>query len=140
MFTPYYGAAFVSEFLGRDGAKVAMLDDGKGAVGTYAVFDASGRPLRVLVSNTQYFDGTGTRASTGVALSGLSAGTKQVKRMTAPNATSRVDQGASVTIGGIASFANDCTRTGTQATESVQVSGGAATVQVAASEAVIVFL
>lgn len=28
---PYYGAAFVSTFLGTDGAKLAMLDDGKSA-------------------------------------------------------------------------------------------------------------
>lgn len=142
VFTPYYGVAFVSEFLGTNGAKVAMLDDGASAIGVYAVFSSSNAPVRLLVINTNYFDGSGTRSSTSVALTGLvtSSGTKQVKRMTAPAATSRVDQGAAVTIGGVSSFNSDCSRAGTQSFESVAVSGNAMTVSVKASEAVIVFL
>ncbi|KAJ3487680.1 hypothetical protein NLI96_g3377 [Meripilus lineatus] len=123
VFTPYYGVAFVSEFLGTNGAKVAMLDDGASAIGVYAVFSSSNAPVRLLVINTNYFDGSGTRSSTSVALTGLvtSSGTKQVKRMTAPAATSRVDQGAAVTIGGVSSFNSDCSRAGTQSFESVAI-------------------
>ncbi|KAI0069506.1 hypothetical protein K474DRAFT_1108648 [Panus rudis PR-1116 ss-1] len=142
IFTPYYGVAFVSEFLGADGAKVAMLDDGTSAIGIYAVYSSSNAPLRVLVINSNYYSGSGTRSSTSVSLTGLttSSGTKQAKRLTAPNATSRSDQGAAVTIGGSTSFSANCARSGTQNTESVAVSGNALTVSVKASEALMVFL
>ena len=119
-----------------------MLDDGTGAIGAYAVFNAAGTPVRLLVINTNYFNGTGTRSSTATAFTGLSTGLKtvQAKRMTAPAATSQVDEGAAVTIGGSPSFTSSCARTGMQTTESVAVSGGAMSVSVQASEALIVFL
>ena len=119
-----------------------MLDDGTSAIAVYAVYSSSNVPVRILVINTNYFDGSGTRSSSTVALTGLATapGTKQAKRLTAPNATSRVDQGATVTIGGSASFTSSCARSGTQVTESVPVSGNALSVRVAASEALLVFL
>ena len=120
-----------------------MLDDGTSEIGTYAVFDASGRPVRLLVINSNYYNGTGTRSSSTVSFTGLASalGTQlQAKRMTAPSATSQIDQGAAVTIGGSTSFSAQCVRTGTQATESVAVSGGTVSVSVKASEALLVFL
>ncbi|KAH9895067.1 glycoside hydrolase superfamily [Cubamyces lactineus] len=142
VYSPYYGAVFVSEFLGTDGAKVAMLDDGSTAIAIYAVYSASNAPLRLLISNSNYFDGSGARTSASVAFTGLStsSGTKQAKRLTAPNATSRVDQGAPVTIGGDGTFGTNCARAGTENTETVAVSGNALTVTVQASEALIVYL
>ncbi|CAL1708072.1 unnamed protein product [Somion occarium] len=142
IFTPYYGVAFVSEFLGTDGAKVAMLDDGTSAIGVYVVYSSSNVPLRILVLNSNYFDGSGTRSPTSVSFTGLStsSSTKQAKRLTAPNATSRSDQGAAVTIGGSASFASNCARAGTQNTESVSANGGSMSVSLQAAEALIVFL
>jgi hypothetical protein len=142
IFTPYYGAAFVSEFLGTDGSTVAMLDNGTSAVGVYVVYSPEGAPLRTLVINTDYFDGTDTRPSTAVSLAGLSGGgsTRQAKRLTAPSAISRNDQGAAVTIGGSASFTSSCARNGTQTTEVIKVNGDAVSVEVRASEALIVFL
>ncbi len=142
MFTPYYGAAFVSEFLGTDGVKVAMLDDGSSAIGVYATFSSSNTPVRVLVINTDYFDGNGTRSVANVTLTGLitDSGARKAKRLTAPSATSEIDQGAPVTIGGTTAFAADCSISGTQSFESVNVSGHAATVFVRASEALIVYL
>lgn len=140
---PYYGAAFVSQFLGTDGAKLIALDNGTGAVATYAVFNSAGAAVRLLVYNSAYFDGTGTRSSTSVSFTGGSlptTGTKSAIRLTAPNATSRVDEGAAVTIGGAGEFSSTCTNTGTQSTEAVTVSGGTITVTVNASEALIVFL
>ncbi len=142
MFSPHYGAVFVSEFLGTDGAKVAALDNGSSAIATYAVYSASNAPLRLLVLNSNNFDGTGTRASTSVQFTGLTtgSGTKRAKRLTAPNATSRTDQGAAVTIGGGGTFSSSCVQQGTQNFESVAVSGYALTVSVLASEALIVYL
>lgn len=142
IFSPFYGAAFVSEFLGTDGVKLAMLDDGTSAIGVYAVFNTGNAPVRLLVVNSNYYDGTGTRSTATVAFSGVAPanGVLEAKRMTAPSATSRVDEGAAVTIGGSTSFSTSCTRTGTQTTEKVNASGGAASVSVRASEALMVFL
>ena len=115
-----------------------MLDDGTGAVAVYAVYSSANRPVRVLVVNSQYFDGTGTRASAAVQLTGLATaqGTKQAKRMTAPSAVSQ----GTVTIGGSASFSADCARSGVQTNETVVVSASALSVTIQASEALIVFL
>ncbi|KAJ3535347.1 hypothetical protein NM688_g6992 [Phlebia brevispora] len=134
IFSPYYGAAFVSEFLGRDGAQVAMLDDGTSEIGVYAIYSASNRPVRLLVVNSNNFDGTGTRSSANVSFTGLATAqrTIQAKRMTAPSATSQVDEGAAVTIGGSISFNPDCSRTGVQTLEVVSVRQDAVTVRAAA--------
>ncbi|KAI0780147.1 glycoside hydrolase superfamily [Fomes fomentarius] len=95
VYSPYYGAVFVSDFLGTDGVTLAALDTGSSAIATYAVYSSSNVPLRLLVVNSNHFNGTGTRASTSVQFTGLatSSGTKQAKRLTAPNAESRTDQG-----------------------------------------------
>ncbi|KAF8076004.1 hypothetical protein FPV67DRAFT_1664317 [Lyophyllum atratum] len=53
---PYYGAAFVSEFLGTDGQKLVMLDDGTGTLASYAVYNAAGHPVRLLIYNSAFFD------------------------------------------------------------------------------------
>ena len=140
VYSPYYGAVFVSEFLGTDGARVAALDNGSSAIATYAVYSASNAPLRLLVLNSNYFNGTGSRTTTSVQFTGLASGTKQAKRLTAPNAESRTDQGAAVTIGGNGTFSSSCAPLGTQRTESVAVNGNALTVSVLASEALIVYL
>ena len=132
----------MSEYLGNDGAKLAMLDDGTGAIGVYVVYDAAEVPVRVLVINTNYYDGTGTRSSATVTLSGLGSGHVQrtAKRMTAPSALSQSDEGAAVTIGGSPSFTSSCARSGAQTTETASVIGGMMSVSVRSSEALIVFL
>ncbi|EMD37598.1 glycoside hydrolase family 79 protein [Gelatoporia subvermispora B] len=142
VFSPYYGAVFVSQFLGTDGTKLAMLDDGEGAIGAYAVFSASGLPLRVLVTNSNYYDGTGVRTNTTVSLTGLTTtGRPGLLRFTAPDATAQVDQGSAVTIGGGGSFNPvDCTSTGRQVMEVVEIVEGAANVTLRASEAAIIVL
>ncbi|KAK7471120.1 hypothetical protein VKT23_002534 [Stygiomarasmius scandens] len=140
---PFYGVAFVSEFLGADGARLAMLDDGKSLVASYVVYNSANTPVRLLVYNSNYYDGTGTRSGTSVTFSGggiPSSGTKTAKRLTAPNATSRVDMGARVTIGGGGTFDGSCNAVGTQVRENVAVNGGSLTVTVNASEALIVYL
>ena len=142
IFTPYYGAAFVSEFLGTDGTRVAMLDDGSTPIGVYAIYSAANAPVRLLVVNTVYYDGSGARSNVTVTFTNVAGGvgSRQAKRMTAPNATSRADAGAEVTIGGSASFTPTCTRNGVQNTETVNVNASTMQIIVGASEALIVYL
>ena len=119
-----------------------MLDDGTSAVGAYAIYSSSNAPIRLLVINTNYYDGSGTRSIAAVSFTGLTASQSSAvaKRMTAPSAASRVDAGDAITIGGSASFTSSCTETGGQTTETVTISGTSMTVSVRASEALIVFL
>lgn len=80
-----------------------MLDDGTGAVASYVIYNSAGAAVRLLVYNSNYYDGTGTRSSTSVSFTGggiPSSGTATALRLTGPNATSRVDEGGIVTIGG----------------------------------------
>ncbi|KAI5118607.1 hypothetical protein M0805_008038 [Coniferiporia weirii] len=142
VFAPYYGAVFVSDFLGSSSAtRFVMIDSGSSALGAYAVFSGSSTtPARVLLYNSNYFSGSGTRSTASITLSGLSSNIKvvSVKRLTAPNATSLAGDG--VTIGGSGTFNGACAAAGTQTLEVASVSSGKAEVTVNESEAVIVYL
>ncbi|KAL0581236.1 hypothetical protein V5O48_000824 [Marasmius crinis-equi] len=140
---PFYGTYFLNTFLGKDGSKLSALDDGTSAVATYVVYNSSGKPVRVLIYNSNYFDGSGTRSTTSVSFTGgglPSSGSKTATRLTAPNAASRVDQGAAVTIGGGLTFDGNCNPVGSIAKETASVSGSTLTVSVKASEALIIDL
>ncbi|KAI0259233.1 glycoside hydrolase family 79 protein [Gloeopeniophorella convolvens] len=137
---PFYGAYFVSQFFGTDGATLVALDAGTAALAAYAVFGADGAPLRVLLYNSVYYAGAGARGAAQVALQGVPGTTATALRLTAPGATARVDQGARVTVGAGLTFAGDCSSVGAEALETVVVAAGGATVSVMASEALIVYL
>lgn len=116
-----------------------MLDSGDSAIAAYAIFNSPSAttPTRVLLYNSAFFDGSGTRENMSISLTGITGLTNvSVKRLTASNAN--VQMG--VTIGGGGSFAGSCESTGTQSLESILVNGGKAIVSVAESQAVIVFL
>lgn len=141
---PYYGAYFVSQFLGTDGASISELSSDSSAVAIYAVYSSSNTLLRTLIYNSNYFDGTGTRSNQTVQLSGLSSGLNRATavRLTANDAGVIIGQGGeemgAVTIGGGLTFGSGCEVSGEQTGESVAVSGGVANVVVQDSEAVIV--
>lgn len=137
---PYYGAAFVSAFLGTDGARLLALDDGTGAVGVYALYNSAGAPVRLLAYNSAYYDGSGTRGSASVSFSGLRGTSALGRRLTAPNATSRADQGGTPTIGGGGQYDAVCKDVGTRSFETFAITGGSVTVDVKASEALVVYL
>ncbi|THH09286.1 hypothetical protein EW145_g2135 [Phellinidium pouzarii] len=142
VLAPYYGAFFVSDFLGSSPkTRLTMIDSGDSSIGAYAVFSgSSGPPARVLLYNSEYFSGLGIRSVVNITLTDLGSDLEivSVKRMTAPNATSLA--GAGVTIGGGGTFSDECAATGTQALEVISASGGMAEVSLHASEAVIVYL
>lgn len=119
-----------------------MLDSGNSAIGVYAAFagSSSTTPTRILLYNSAYFAGSGTRSSVSIRLTGLGEGVTAVQtlRLTAPSAPALATEG--VTIGGGGSFGATCSVDGTQMKDTVEVSGGVMTVVVQASEAVIVYL
>ena len=119
-----------------------MLDNGTTPLGVYAVYNAQGEPIRALIYNSQYFDGTGQRSNMTIALSGIARPLRTLKllRLSASAATARTDNSSSIAIGGGGTFANDCTPEGIQKFETFHASKGQANVTVFASEAVIAFL
>lgn len=139
---PYYGAAFLSEAIGIDGHSIAMLDNGTNFMAAYGIYSSTGEPLRVLLINTEYFDGTGTRPSTTVSWAGLEGrSTLRAKRLTAPSAVSTVsaDELSPITLAG-QSFNSLCSRIGREAVESIKVVNGSVAVTVQASESLLVWL
>ncbi|KAF7523279.1 hypothetical protein PCG10_006683 [Penicillium crustosum] len=137
--SPYYGAYFATMAL-ANADQIAPLDSQDTAYAAYAIYKA-GVPVRVLLYNSDYYiSSSGTRSSQTYTLSGLSSSSVTAKRLTAPYATSRIDQGENPTVAG-QMFANGtCTIQGTESVETVTISGGEATFTVAASEALLVYL
>lgn len=123
-----------------DGSSISALDPGSTNYAAYVIYDTSGKPLRALLYNSDYYSGSGTRGSETFVLSGLGTAALKAKRLTAASASSRVDEGSNPTFGG-QTFANGtCQVQGTETFESTTVSGGQASFTVAASEALLVYL
>ncbi|KAJ4424403.1 hypothetical protein N0V82_000924 [Gnomoniopsis sp. IMI 355080] len=139
MGAPYYGATAAVAFL-SNGAHLTALDDGSTNYGGYTTFDSSGQPLRALLYNSDYFNGTGTRSSTSFVLTGLTASSVRAKRLTAASALSRQDQGGNPSWGGQYYTNATCVVGGTEVYETATVSGGQATFSLYASEALVVDL
>lgn len=136
---PYYGAYAATAAM-AGGSYISALDPGTSNYGAYVIYNSAKAPLKVLLYNSDYYSGSGTRGSESFVLSGLGSGTVKAKRLTAQGASSRVDQGSNPTFGG-QTFANGtCGVQGTEKFESTSVSGGQATFTVAASEALLVYL
>lgn len=137
MGAPYYGAYFATMAL-AGASQIAPLDSQTTAYAAYVIYK-SGAPVKVLLYNSDYY-ASGTRSSQTFVLSGLSASSVTAKRLTAPYATSRVDQGGNPTLAG-QTFANGtCIIQGTQSVETATVSSGKARFTIAASEALLVYL
>lgn len=139
MSSPYYGAYFATMAL-ANADQIAPLDSQDTPYAAYAIYK-SGTPVRALLYNSDYYTTTnGTRTSQTYTLSGLSSSSVTAKRLTAPYATSRVDEGENPTVAG-RTFANaTCTIEGTESVETVTVSAGKATFTLAASEALLVYI
>lgn len=143
MGTPYHGATAAVAL--RAGARwLAALDDGRSNYAAYASFDVQGKPLRVLLYNSDYFDagGSGARGGQVFTLTGLgSTGVVKAKRLTAAGgALARVDRGDQVLFGGQWWGNGTCVVGGKETIETVSVEGGQAAFELKATEALIVYL
>ncbi|PSR82031.1 hypothetical protein BD289DRAFT_371895 [Coniella lustricola] len=139
MGAPYYGATVATAFL-AGGSHLTALDTGSTDYAGYATYDAAGKPLRVLLYNSDYYAGSGTRTATSFVLTGLAASSVKAKRLTAASALSRQDEGGNPSWGGQTYANGSCVVGGTETYETTTVSGGQATFSLAASEALVVYL
>jgi hypothetical protein len=140
-FAPYYGAVFVSAALaGAD--RVASLDDGTTPYAAYVVYDRQDKPLRAVLYNSEYYDGTSaTRPSHNFTLKGLKAhGSLTAIRLTSHAATDKVEAGQNPSVAGLQFNNVTCKAQGKPAFEVVKVKCGSTQIQVMASEAVLVEL
>lgn len=139
MGAPYYGATAAVALL-AGASHLTALDAGNTNYAAYATFDEDGAPLRVLLYNSDYYTGSGGRSSTSFTLRGLTASSVKAKRLTAPSAMSRQDRGETPSFGGQSFADGTCVITGTEAYETVSVSGGEAAFKLQATEALLVYL
>ncbi|KAK3388779.1 hypothetical protein B0T20DRAFT_491028 [Sordaria brevicollis] len=141
MGAPYYGA-YAAVALMAGASHLTALDTGSTNYAAYATFDSKGVPLRVLLYNSGYYAGSGTRTSQSFTLTGLGSSLSSIraKRLTAASATSRVDQGSPPSFGGQQFENGSCAMSGTEMFESTSVVGGQTTFSVKATEALLVYL
>ncbi|KAF7877222.1 hypothetical protein EAF04_000907 [Stromatinia cepivora] len=138
--TPYYGAWLAaSAFSGS--SYIQQIDAGTTNYGIYVLYNSRKAPVKAVLINSDYYDGTGTRGSETFVLGGLQAGkVTKAKRLTAGSALSRVDQGSNPSFGGQVVGNGTCVIEGTETFERVKVgSAGMADFTVAASEALLVY-
>ncbi|KAK2032535.1 glycoside hydrolase family 79 protein [Colletotrichum zoysiae] len=138
--TPYIGAYVATAFMA--GAEhIAALDNGTSAFAAYVTFDALGAPLRALLYNSNYYTGSGNRSSESLVLTGgFTTTSVRSKRLTAASALARQDRGGSSLFGEQYFKNGTCEMGGTETFETTPVSGGQAVFNVAASEALLVYL
>ena len=139
MGAPYYGATAAVALMA--GARtIAALDAGTTNYAAYASFDGEGRPLRVLLYNSDYYTGSGTRTAQAFTLTGLGAGTVRAKRLTATGSGARVDKGDAMSFGGQQWTDGTCVVAGTETFETAKVENGQVVFEVKATEALVVYL
>ncbi|KAF2226017.1 hypothetical protein BDZ85DRAFT_193194 [Elsinoe ampelina] len=138
MGAPYYGAYFATLALAGS-SQVAQLDSGSNSFGAYAIYSGT-TVKKVLLVNSNYYSGTGSRSSETFTLTGLSGASVKAKRLTAASAESRQDRGQKPTVGGQTFVDGTCAIQGAAVTESATVTGGSASFSLQASEALLVYL
>ncbi|KAF4628039.1 hypothetical protein G7Y89_g10114 [Cudoniella acicularis] len=137
--SPYYGGYVATEALAGE-SYISALDNGTTNYAGYAIYSASKSLSKVVLINTDYFDGNGARSTQDFVLSGLSCQSVSAKRLTAANALSRQDFGQAPTFAG-QSFSNStCALGGKKVIERVSVKDGKATFTLFASEALVISL
>ena len=165
---PFYGGYLAALAL-ADSDNIVATDDGNSSYAQYVLYKR-GKPSKVVLINTDYFSGNGTRSTTTFSLKGLKNGRVKAIRMTAPSSEvtttlAQTNPAQEPRIAGKRSleipqthatfvefsrskltptgqyFSNrDCKIRGSENFESAQVTKGAVTFTLAASEALIVYL
>lgn len=136
---PFYGGYVAASAL-AGGETVITLDEGFDNYSGYAVFGRGGVGKSVVLINTDYFDGNGTRSTQEFVIKGLLGTKVMAKRLTAESALSRQDQGENQVFGG-QSFSNEtCRPVGEPSVEIVEIKDCSANFVIAASEALLIEL
>jgi hypothetical protein len=137
--SPFYGAYLAATAM-AGGSYISALDAGTSDFAGYVIYSAAQTPLRAILINSEYYDGTGDRPTQVFKLRGLAGDIVNATRLTAPSAWSRQDQGESPTLGGQSVSNQTCQLQGEIIKETSPVIDSVASFTVAASEALLVDL
>ncbi|KAK4141364.1 glycoside hydrolase [Dichotomopilus funicola] len=152
MGAPYYGATAAVAFTSGATTLAALDPEGGSNYGGYVVFDGGdgaegdegGKPVRVLLLNSDYYTGSGERGVQEFVLTGLDGGevggTVKAKRLTGASSLARVDRGDKVSFGGQTFTDGTCVVSGEEVWEETAVVDGRATFEVKAAEVLVVYL
>ncbi|KAJ3454144.1 hypothetical protein MRS44_018038 [Fusarium solani] len=137
--SPYYGGYVATKAM-AGGAYISALDDGTSNYAGYTIYSAAGKPIKAVLINSDYYDGTGMRAVRTFELQGLLGRTIGATRLTATSALSRQDEGDAPTFGGQVFSDETCQLQNQAVKERVKVSNGVAKFKLASSEALLLDL
>ncbi|KAH6689036.1 hypothetical protein F5X68DRAFT_230697 [Plectosphaerella plurivora] len=141
--TPFYGG-YMAALATVGGDHIIASDNGTDLYAQYIVYK-DGKPIKVILINTDFFSGEGERPTTEFTLTELPACKVKAIRMTAPSSNTmttrdQADMSVEPSIGGQYFANSDCSIQGEQEVEVLAVKRGQLKVQVAASEVVIISL
>ncbi|KAF5601145.1 glycoside hydrolase superfamily [Fusarium pseudocircinatum] len=127
---------------GRDSIVASV--DGTDPYAQYIVYK-NGKVFKVVLINTDYYSGDGTRSEIKFTLTGLKSNSVTALRMTGPSSettvpVSQTDSSPQPSIGGQSFLNKNCELGGKQKTEMLSVKKGKLEVTLKASEALILFL
>ncbi|OQD64456.1 hypothetical protein PENPOL_c007G07799 [Penicillium polonicum] len=140
---PFYGAYFAALAV-EGGGSILASDNGTDSFAQYVVYKKE-KPFKVVLVNTEYYSGTGSRSATKFTLTGLENGPVQALRLTGPSSETSVsrlqsDPSLEPSIGG-QYFSNDnCSLRGHKKFEKFTVQDYQLTITLSASEALIIYL
>ncbi|KAL2681419.1 hypothetical protein Neosp_009030 [[Neocosmospora] mangrovei] len=141
--TPFYGAYMAVKAV-AGGDHIYASDPGNTRYAQYVIYKDDA-PSKVILINTDYYSGSGTRSTSTFTLTGLNVSSVKTTLMTAESSELRSYQvrnqpSRQPTIGGQYFANSNCALTGTFKTETKTVSGGKATFTLQASEALLIEL
>ncbi|TLD10910.1 hypothetical protein PgNI_06550 [Pyricularia grisea] len=125
--TPFYGG-YTAALAVAGGDEINASDYGTDLFAQYVIYK-DGKPLKVVLVNTDYYSGSGTRNVTQFTMTGLTVDKASAIRMAAPSSVTettldQVDASLEPSIGG-QYFANaDCSIQGERKVEEFEVQGG----------------
>ncbi|KLU85834.1 hypothetical protein MAPG_04854 [Magnaporthiopsis poae ATCC 64411] len=141
--TPFYGG-YAAALAVAGGDQIIESDNGTDLYAQYVVYKA-GRPFKVILVNTDFYSGSGARNVAQFTMTNLAVANVSAVRLTAPSSVTmttleQADASLEPSIGGQYFANDDCSIRGERQVEQFNVQGGQLTVDVGASEVVIVYL
>ncbi|KGO50014.1 Glycoside hydrolase, superfamily [Penicillium expansum] len=134
---PFYGGYFAALAI-EGGDSISASDDGNDSYAQYVVYK-KGKPFKVILVNTNYYSGNGSRSVTNFTMTGLKNGYVEALRMTGPSSETLVprlqtDPSLEPSIGGQYFSNDDCSLRGAQNFEEFTVEKHRLTISLTASE------
>ncbi|RBR13263.1 uncharacterized protein FIESC28_08229 [Fusarium coffeatum] len=139
----FYGAYF-GALAAAGGDHIVASDDGSDRYAQYIIY-RKGKPFKLVLVNTDYYSGIGSRSTTSFTATGLKSGAVKALRMTGPSSETLVplrqtNPSLEPSIGGQYFSNQNCGLKGAQKFETLKVKKEKLVVDLKASEALVIYL